>query len=72
MEHPMSLFVSLLFDAFLCTQESKRVNKGTQFVSELFEQFAEPLEVFWQVFLPKILQLVVTRVPCMDVVVRMI
>ena len=46
MEHPMSLFVSLLFVLSLCAQESKRVNKGTEFVSELFEQFAEPSEIF--------------------------
>ena len=46
MEHPMSLFVSLLFFLYLRTQESKRVNKGTQFVPKLFEQFAEPSEIF--------------------------
>ena len=46
MGHPMSLFVSLLFFLYLCAQESKRVNKGTEFVSEMFEQFAEPFEIF--------------------------
>ena len=68
----MCIFVSLLFFLSLCTQESKRVNKGTEFVSEMFEQFAEPLEFFWQVFFPKVLQLIVPSIPCMDVVVRMV
>ena len=68
----MGIFVSILFVLSLCAQESKRVNKGTQFVSELFEQISEPLEIFWQVFFPKVLQLIVSSVPCMDVVVRMI
>lgn len=68
----MCIFVSILFASFLCTQESKRVNKWTKFVPELFEQISESFEVFGQVFLPKVLQLVVTRVPCMDVVVQMI